>query len=122
MNSSLLQKYLGEPVVVQLKLPLVGIVVKTQESAPHFKTPSVPAWVPMAAAGPQGAPEATQLLQGAVISEIDEAMGTCEIQWLAISPSPRSVVATLMDLDNIAAVTRVVSVAPPPEPSRIITG
>lgn len=122
MNSELLKDYLGVPLLIQLKLPLVGVIVLQKVAFPHFKEGSeVPVWVPQPATGKEG-PEATQLLQGAVISRIDDAMGTCEIQWLALGATPRTVIATLMDLDNIAAVSRVVSVTEPPEPSRIITG
>lgn len=122
MNSDLLKDYLHVPLLIQLKLPLVGALVTQKVAFPHFKDGiEVPVWVPQPAASKEG-PEATQLLQGAIISRIDDAMGTCEIQWLALNATPRSVIATLMDLDNIAAVTRVVSVTEPPEPSRIITG
>ena len=122
MNSELLKKYLGVPLVIQLKQPLVGVFVKVQEKGPHFADKTTAQWIPQPAASAGGAPEATQILQMAVISEIDEAMGCCEVQWMSIAQSPRGIIATLMDLDNISAVTRVVSVTEPEAPSRIITG
>lgn len=116
MNSTLLKKYLGVPLVIQLKNPLVGVFVRVKEKALHFSEPGTPQWIPQPAASDKGT-EVTQVLQMAVISEIDEAMGCCEVQWMSVAENPRSVIATLMDLDNISAVTRVVSVA---EPSSIL--
>lgn len=121
MNSLLLKKYLGVPVVIQLKQPLVGIFVRAKEQAPHFTDKISPQWIPQPATNDKG-PEATQILQMAVISEIDDAMGCCEIQWNSVLQEPRAIIATLMDLENISAVTRVVSVTEPPEPSLIIPG
>jgi hypothetical protein len=121
MNSALLKKYLGVPLVIQLKQPLVGVFVKVQEKAPHFSDKATAQWIPQPATSEKGT-EATQILQMAVISEIDDAMGCCEVQWMSIAQNPRSIIATLMDLDNIAAVTRVVSVAELDPPSLIIKG
>lgn len=121
MNSSLLKKYLGVPLVIQLKQPLVGVFVRVKEKAPHFVDQEATQWIPQPAMTDKGI-ESTQVLQLAVISEIDDAMGCCEIQWNSVSPEPRAIIATLMDLDNISAVTRVVSVTESPAPSLIIKG
>ncbi len=116
MNSSLLKKYLGVPLVIQLKNPLVGVFVRVKEKAPYFADAANPQWIPQPAASDKGT-EVTQVLQMAVISEIDEAMGCCEVQWRSVTETPVGVIATLMDLENISAVTRVVSVT---EPSSIL--
>jgi hypothetical protein len=116
MNSSLLKKYLGVPLVIQLKNPLVGVFVRAKEKATHFSDPAAMYWIPQPAISDKGT-EVTQVLQMAVISEIDDAMGCCEVQWMSVAETPRTVIATLMDLENISAVTRVVSVA---EPSSIL--
>jgi hypothetical protein len=122
MTSDLLAEYIGVPVVIQLKKPIAGIFVKSKEKSPHFEDPEASYWVPQPAASKEGAVELTQLLQMATITEVDRQMGVIEIQWLSILQSPLAIIATIIDLENIDAVTRVVSVTEPPEPSRIITG
>lgn len=121
MEKSSLQNYLGIPVLVQLKLPLVGTSVVGYRRLRFAEDPEKPQWLPGPVTGPQGGIEATQVM-AAVLLEVEGSETMLEIRWEMMRAKPEereAVLATLIDLDSIAAVTRVHSVS---ESSLIIKG
>lgn len=121
MEKSSLQNYLGIPVLVQLKNPLVGVKIGGFQRLPFASEPEKAQWIPCPLAV-EGRIEATQVLQFATLLEVDGSDTMLEIRWQMPRANPderEAVLATLIDLDSIAAVTRVHSVS---ESSLIIKG
>ncbi len=122
MKSSSLTAYLGVPVLVQLKnFPIVGVAVRFREKLTYSDEREIAQWIPEPVMDktPQGVvPSGTQLIQYAVLSEVDGSESHLEMTWFSRPPDPRdpndlhkkSVVATLIHMDDIMCVTRVVSV------------
>lgn len=125
-----IEDYFGVPVLVQLKFPLASVMVngKARGRLPYAADPEKSYWVPM----PNmegGGPSATQLMMFAVLREAAPSVPThghsvVEMRWTSVSSDPLlpgevaatgkteyvAVLATLLDVKDIVAITRVVEV------------
>jgi hypothetical protein len=126
LTMTYLKDFLGVPVMVQLKMPLVGIAVYPQkQTLPVAAAPTEQQWVPRAfmvkvdpkdPESPQE-PVTTQLIELCTIHETDQA-NLVEIRWLAPHTGGRvAQIGTLVDNHDIAAITRVIAIE---EPSSIL--
>lgn len=112
MEKSSLQQYIGIPVLVQLKLPIVGSVVRYQQKLDYAEKPDVASWIPEPMMDESG-PQATQMIQFAVLLEVEGSDTMLEMRWMAPKTDVNQqlgVIATLIDMDSIAAVTRVLKI------------
>lgn len=118
--------YLGVPVQVQLRFPLAGVTVSNKGKLPYADEPEKSQWM----AEPymeHGSPSATQLVAFAVLRPVVGATtAAVEMRWSSVPVTPPpggglmgtiATLATLIDMRDIVAITRVVSV---PEPSSLI--
>lgn len=125
-NPQLPEEVFGVPVIVQLKGAIVGAVVRAR-SVVAYATEKGPQWIPEPAGDADG-PSVTQLITGAVLRPAGQLF--VAMDWQAMPEDPRqptpsgprrlpATVSTLVPIDCIAFVTRVVEVR---EPSLIIGG
>ncbi len=112
--------FLNTPVLIQLKIPLLGIIIQERQDLPQLSQ-GEKQWIPSPAmqapssATAEPIPMTTETIQYAVIRS--QELGWLEIEWITVSPNGVAIVSTLMHVEDIAFVTRVVSV---PEKSLII--
>lgn len=129
MTIAAVAKFLGVPVLVQLKIPLVMATVIEKQALPYADDPSAPQWIPsevMAGTQEDPIPVTTHLMRYAVLRETAESSDHLEMTWTGPGARKGSQVtfASLIDVGDIALVTRVIEVieGPAPEPNRIIVG
>jgi len=131
LNPSNIKDYLGVPVLVQLRFPLAAVTLRSNSRGriPYAAEPDQSQWVPEALMI-DGSPSGTQLIMCAVLFEVMGSHGghsVVEMRWSSL-PEPRAegstiqmgpiaTLATLLDVRDIVAITRVVGVA---EPSLIL--
>lgn len=124
MESADLENFYGVPVVVQLKFPIAAVIVQGKGKIPYATDAQKSHLMPEPLME-NGSPSGTQLVAFAVLRPI--AGTVLEMQWAScpVQPpegsgaimGPVATLATMIDAKDIAAVTRVVSVA---EPSLIL--
>lgn len=120
--------YLGIPVLVQLRnFPLVGVQVRFKEQLPHSEDPKTQAWIPEPVMTPRVDeknqligmdPEATQLIQFAVLYEVEGHPDLLEMRWFSRPPDPhkkddpfkKAVICSLIQRQDIVSVSRVARV------------
>lgn len=131
-NPSNIKDYMGVPVLVQLRFPLAAVTLRSNSRGriPYASEPDRSQWVPEALML-EGSPSGTQLVQAAVLFEVAGGHGghsVVEMRWSSLpeppppgstttAPGPLATLATLLDVRDIVAITRVVGVA---EPSSLI--
>ncbi len=125
-----IEDYLGVPVLVQLKFPLAAVTLSGKGRIPYADEPAKSQWVPEALMV-DGSPSGTQLIMCAVLCEAAGSVQTAghsvvEMRWASVprldpasgAPTgPVATLATLLDVKDIVAITRVVDVN---EPSGLI--
>ncbi len=122
-----IKDFFGIPVLVQLKEPLVLTRVLGKSVIPYSDKPEESQWIPEESmSGPPGTnspPNATQLVRFAVLHPTT-ADAIIEMIWMCPGSQAGDAVqvATLVDLENIAYVSRVMEVhrGAPPEPKIIL--
>lgn len=125
-KASEVSSYIGVPVLLQLRRPLIIPEIAETQALPHagVKTRQ---WIPTEARGEDNLAEATEFIRYAVIvgfvvgfdRKIDD-LQLMRVQWLAPSQAGPVVVETLIPLEDIAGVTRIVSPPPLPEEPKLI--
>lgn len=113
MEKSSLQNYLGIPVLVQLKQPLIGVTIGGYQRLRFATDPSTPQWVPIPLVRGDRI-EVTQVVQVATLSEVEGSDTMLEILWEMprLNATDReTVLGTLIGMDDILAVTRIHSVS-----------
>jgi hypothetical protein len=111
MTTSLLDKYFGVPVMLQLRIPLVMIQVAERQKLPHADDKSLAQWIPteiMEGTKEDPRPANCQLIRYAVLRRT-EVPGKIELLWLGPGPKQGIIVtlASLLDEKDIAFVTRI---------------
>ncbi len=118
MNSATLKKFIGVPVVVQLRSLICMVTVNQKQSLSYADSPETPQWMPAAImqSSPEGdRPSVTQLIEYAVLREIEGSDTHLEMTFSA--PTSLGVVATLVTLVARAQIDFVTRVSNMPEGS-----
>ena len=119
MEISDVKKFFGVPVLIQLRFPICGVMVRSRGTLPYAEESEKSQWVPEPFLSPEGSHEGTQLMACAVIQPVNGgAPTTVEVTWTSIPAPPTAgqiidtvaTVGTLIDSKDIVAITRVVSV------------
>lgn len=125
MEISSIKAFFGVPVVVQLKFPIAQVRVQGKSAIPYATDPEKQ-WIPEEMISKDSFPLVTEVVRYAVLRQLSESGTLIEMVWSTIGPiEPGAAVpvtvtiATLIDSQNIAAVTRVVEV-PEPKPAPLI--
>lgn len=115
--------FLGIPVLVQLKGPMVGVVVRRTQGV-GYADDKAAQWIPEPL-GDDAGPTATQMIMFAVLRDAHDQRFLI-MDWQAFPPNSaaplnpplrNATISTIVPMDSIAYVTRIVDVI---EPSRII--
>lgn len=111
--------FLGVTVLVQLKGPIVGVVVRHKQALDYANEKSAQ-WVPEGLQSADGSPAATQLVMFAVLRESHHP-SFLVMDWQSLPDDPNApsvgrkpaTLSSLIPVDAIGFVTRVVSVREP---------
>lgn len=120
MDHHTIKNFYGQPVIVQLRFPLAAVEVKDKGKLPYADLNDKSYWIPNSKLE-NGSPTATQLIEFAVLRQLDEAGTVIEMVWTSVPAAPRpgqvmgttATIATLIDTRDIVAITRVVDVSEP---------
>lgn len=111
-----IHSFVGTPVIIQLRQPLVLAEVVETQSLPHAHSRERQ-WIPTEAHDNQSV-SASEFIRYAVITSISDNLAV--VQWLAPSPAGPVIIESLIATKDILAVTRIVSPPPLPEPAKLI--
>lgn len=120
--------FIGVPVLIQLKIPLLMLQVAEAQALPHT-TLKTRQWVPTEARDTDAKPGSEAYIQAPLSSTefikyatIDGYWGNAlEISWLAPSVIGPVVVSSIIAESEIAAISRLPDPPPLPEPPKLVT-
>lgn len=106
-----LASFFGVPVLVQLHVPIVIVQVVEKQALPYTDKPEEKQWIPQETQDAQGNFVSVQMMRYAVLRRLPSGD---QVEMLYTAPGPvkgtLAQFSTLVDVKNIAYVTRIVHV------------